>query len=304
MNELHFAFDGTDILLTPDGDIPRTADFLGDMCKWETVTCLQEPADKRQGKGEVLHCHLYFIAAPSRHQSPHWQRLPLRQAMAVLPPHLAALAAKCSEIVHWHTQSRYCGLCGAPTAWKTVISKVCTQCGHEQWPHIHTAVIVRITRTAPSSAAGGIHGNEASGSAASLVEEIGSAAWPVQEILMVRARNFRGPYYGLVAGFLEAGETLEQCVRREVLEETGLTIRDLRYHSSQVWPFPSQLMVAFTARYAGGTLRPQPEEIADAGWYAPDRLPPLPPSPSVARRLIDEWLTGLSCPTPEPIPDK
>ena len=109
------------------------------------------------------------------------------------------------------------------------------------------------------------------------------------QILLVHARNFRGPHYGLVAGFVETGETLEQAVEREVWEETRLRISNLRYFGSQPWPYPCGLMVGFTADYASGELHLQREELGGGGWFDRDHLPLLPDNASIARRLIDDW---------------
>ena len=114
------------------------------------------------------------------------------------------------------------------------------------------------------------------------------------EVLLVHARNFRGTFYGLVAGFLEPGETLEQCVEREVREETGLSIRNITYFDSQPWPYPSGLMVGFFADYADGTIKLQDDELSAGAFYHRDHLPELPQKLSIARRLIDRWLANKS----------
>jgi NAD+ diphosphatase len=112
------------------------------------------------------------------------------------------------------------------------------------------------------------------------------------EVLLVHAHNFRGTFYGLVAGFVETGETLEECVRREVWEETHLCIRNIRYFASQPWPYPSGLMVGFTAEYESGELKLQRSELAGGGWFRRDKLPEIPGPVSLARRLLDDWLTN------------
>jgi NAD+ diphosphatase len=98
--------------------------------------------------------------------------------------------------------------------------------------------------------------------------------------------------YSVLAGFVEPGETLEDCVHREVKEETGIEVRNVRYFTSQPWPFPNSLMVAFTAEYAAGEIALEPEELADAGWYAADALPLIPDRITVARKLIDWFVEG------------
>ena len=141
----------------------------------------------------------------------------------------------------------------------TEISKRCTECGKEIWPQLATAVIVLIHRG--------------------------------DEVLLVRARNFRGDFYGLVAGFVETGETLEEAVVREVHEETGIEITNIRYFASQPWPYPSGLMVGFHADYVAGEIHLQRSELSSGGWFRKDNLPHIPEKLSIARRLIDSWLS-------------
>ncbi len=114
------------------------------------------------------------------------------------------------------------------------------------------------------------------------------------EVLLVHAKNFRRDYYGLVAGFVETGETLEEAVEREVLEETGIRIRNIRYFGSQPWPYPCGLMVGFTAEYAEGALHLQRSELSKGGWYRHDALPEIPGKMSIARKLIDAWRERFS----------
>lgn len=183
--------------------------------------------------------------------------MPLRSSYYELPLSDYQLAGKFYELTYWDLNTRYCGVCGAPNRFNTEISKLCPECGKEIWPQVSTAVIVRITRG--------------------------------DEVFMVRARNFRGDFYGLVAGFVETGETLEEAVAREVHEETGLTITNLHYFGSQPWPYPCGLMVGFTAEYAGGEPHLQREELSSGGWFHRDHLPKLPEPLSIARKLIDNW---------------
>lgn len=134
----------------------------------------------------------------------------------------------------------------------------CTQCGKSVWPSLATAIIVLIRRG--------------------------------EEVLLVHARNFKSDFYGLVAGFVETGETLEQAVHREVMEETGLTINHLKYFGSQPWPYPSGLMVGFTADYVDGEIHLQTEELSRGKWFTKYNLPTIPEKLSIARQIIDAWL--------------
>lgn len=191
--------------------------------------------------------------------SDRYEMCPLRQSYYKLPQELYLKAGKCAELVYWDKSTKFCGVCGGMMHFHTDISKRCDQCGKEVWPQLATAVIVRITR------------ND-------------------DEILLARGRNFRGDFYGLIAGFVETGETLEEAVVREVKEETGLRVRNIRYFASQPWPYPSGLMVGFTAEYDGGTIHIQREELKNVAWFHRDHLPKLPEKLSIARKLIDDWI--------------
>ncbi|MCM1107838.1 MAG: NAD(+) diphosphatase [Clostridium sp.] len=184
----------------------------------------------------------------------------LRQSFDLLPSQLYQMAGRASELLYWDKRTRYCGICGAPTEVHTDISRRCTSCGELYWPQLATAIIVLVRRE--------------------------------DRILMVRAHNFRGDFYGLVAGFVETGETLEECVAREVWEETHIRVKNIRYVASQPWPYPCGLMVGFCADYESGEIRLQTEELAAGQWFDRFSLPQLPGRVSLARRIIDGWLTG------------
>ena len=190
--------------------------------------------------------------------SGRYEYVSLRDSYNLLDSPMYRKAGKCEEIMYWDSQTRYCGVCGTAMSWHTDISKKCPHCGKEVWPLLATAIIVLIHKG--------------------------------DEVLLVRGRNFRRHFYGLVAGFVETGETLEEAVRREVKEETGLTIDNIRYFDSQPWPFPCGLMVGFEADYTGGEIHIQEEELHCAQWFKKDNLPTLPEKLSIARRLIDHWV--------------
>ena len=170
------------------------------------------------------------------------------------------MAGKAHEILYRDQNTHFCGGCGAPMKLHTDISKRCINCGKEVWPALATAIIVAITRN---------NG---------------------EEILLVQSKNFKKDYLGLVAGLVETGETLEDCVRREVMEETQLQIKNLRYFASQPWPYPCGLMVGFMAEYEDGELCLQKSELKKGGWFRYDSLPAIPGKVSLARQLIDNWL--------------
>ena len=246
----YFFFYLDNLLLSSNGELPRG-----------------EVSPLPEGAAQALHPlpdhegHACLAAQLQRTDlGDGWQLVGLRECFSILPPPLYKLAGKARELLYWHSTTRYCGLCGGPMEWHTDISKRCTHCGKEIWPSPAAAVIVAVTR------------NEG------------------REILLVQSKNFKRDYMGLVAGFVETGETLEEAVRREVREETDLEIRNLRYFDSQPWPFPNVLMAGFTAEYAGGTLELQRSELRKGGWFDRDHLPEIPGRVSLARRLIDHWL--------------
>jgi NAD+ diphosphatase len=167
-----------------------------------------------------------------------------------------ALAGRATQLLDWQKNHRYCGRCSAPTAMKPdEFVMVCPSCGLMAYPRISPAVMVLISRG--------------------------------DDLLLARSPHFRSGMFSALAGFVEAGETLEQCAVREVREEVGVEITNLRYFQSQPWPFPDSLMLAFFADYAGGEITPDPSEIEEAGWFPRNNLPPLPDPVSIARRLID-----------------
>ena len=199
----------------------------------------------------------YRIDTPVTNDS-RYEMCGLRPSYYKLPFELYLKAGKCQEILYWDQNTRYCGVCGAPMKMHTDISKRCTECGKEVWPQLATAIIVLVHRG--------------------------------DEVLLVHAKNFRSNFFGLVAGFVETGETLEEAVHREVMEETGLTIDNIRYFGSQPWPYPCGLMVGFEADYVSGEIKLQQEELAAGAWFTKDNLPTIPEKLSIARKLIDYWL--------------
>jgi NAD+ diphosphatase len=169
------------------------------------------------------------------------------------------LAGRAIQLVEWRRTSRFCGRCGTAT----VISPGeramrCPNCGLLAYPRLAPAIIVLVRK--------------------------GDLA------LLAAGPNFRGGMQSALAGFVEPGENLEEAVHREVGEEVGVALRDLRYVGSQPWPFPHSLMLAFTAQWAGGDIEIDGEEILEAAWRSVDDLPPIPPSISIARTLIDGWI--------------
>jgi len=122
--------------------------------------------------------------------------------------------------------------------------------------------------------------------------------WREGQVLLARSPHYVPGVYSALAGFVEAGESLEQCLHREVLEEVGVRVDDLRYYGSQSWPFPHSLMIAYTARWVSGEIVKQDDEIEDANWYALDSLPKIPPRFSISGHLIRDTVVALGGPEP------
>lgn len=176
-----------------------------------------------------------------------------------LPIELLSLGGLGRMILHWEGNSRFCAGCGETmTRLAGEWGKLCPGCGAHHFPHIHPCAIVLVQRPG--------------------------------ELLLTRKPNWAAGRYSLVAGFLEFGECLEEAAAREVAEETGIRIKNIRYLGSQCWPFPSQLMCGFTAAYDGGEVQVERQELEDARWFPVDDLPNLPPKRSIARFLLDTVL--------------
>jgi NAD+ diphosphatase len=173
-----------------------------------------------------------------------------------------ALAARAFQIADWDRSHRYCGRCGTPTRFRDdERAAECPSCALVAYPRVSPAMMVLVTRG--------------------------------RDVLLARSARFATGVYSALAGFVEPGETIEDCIAREVREEVGVEIRAPRYFASQSWAFPHSLMIAFTAEYAGGEIRLDDPEIEDARWFAPEALPPLPSPVSIARHLIDATVGRL-----------
>jgi len=166
------------------------------------------------------------------------------------------VAGRANQLIRWSRHHSYCGKCGEQTTdKKEERAKICPGCGLVNYPRVSPAIIVAVIKE--------------------------------DQILLARSGRFPGGFFSVLAGFVEPGETLEACVQREVFEETGIAVKNIRYFGSQPWPFPDSLMVAFTAEYDGGDIQIDGKEIVAAAWYTKDSLPDIPPGVSIARRLID-----------------
>ncbi|MCI1209595.1 MAG: NAD(+) diphosphatase [Treponema sp.] len=181
--------------------------------------------------------------------------IPLRQYFAEAGELQAALAARARGILNWRRNTRFCSACGNPLQDDAILTaRFCFICKKEFFPVIEPAVIVLVTDG--------------------------------DKLLLVRHKQRITHLYACISGYIEHGESAEQCVHREVKEEVGIEIRNLRYVTSQPWPFPDQLMLGFRAEYKSGELKLQEDEIQEAAWFTRDNLPETPAAGSLAHRLI------------------
>ncbi|MCB2225666.1 MAG: NAD(+) diphosphatase [Desulfarculaceae bacterium] len=175
------------------------------------------------------------------------------------PEEQTFLAGRAQQLLTWAKRNRFCGRCAKPMQDDpNERARRCPSCGLVAYPRVSPAVIVAVAREG--------------------------------KVLLGRSPRFPAGRMSVLAGFVEPGETLEQTVAREVNEEVGVRVKDIRYFGSQPWPFPDSLMVGFVCNWAGGEISIDGQEIVEAGWYGPDSLPGIPPRSTIARRLIDHVL--------------
>jgi len=171
------------------------------------------------------------------------------------------LFARGAQLAVWHDQHRFCGRCGTPLRHHDAdLAKQCPACGLTLYPRISPCIIVLVVKG--------------------------------EQALLAHNARFAGRWFSTLAGFVESGESVERAVAREVQEEVGIEIANVRYFRSQPWPFPHSLMLGFFADYAAGELTPDGVEIDEAGWFSRDALPDLPPPFSISRQLIEAWMAG------------
>lgn len=189
----------------------------------------------------------------------------LRNLYGQVPDEIYIEAGRAIQIMNWDRTHQYCGVCGSSTnTISNEYGKICPQCGFISYPRISPAIIVAIVKEG--------------------------------KLLLAKNAKSKHSFYSVLAGFLEPGETLEQCVEREVMEEVGIEVKNIKYFGNQPWPFPNSLMIGFTAEYDKGEIEVDGVEIAEANWFEANNLPDIPGNISIARKLIDwfkENYTGI-----------
>lgn len=187
----------------------------------------------------------------------------LRELSGILDDPFISLAGKAVHIMEWDRNTLFCGRCGASTELKdNERAKGCPECGFTAFPKISPAIIVLIEKE--------------------------------DRLLLARSPHFPAGRYSIIAGFVEPGESIEQAVVREVMEEVGISVRNVRYFGSQPWPYPDSLMLGFTAEHSEGEIRIDGVEIEDAGWYTKDEIPNIPGIESISGQLIHHFINKHS----------
>ncbi|MGD9782821.1 MAG: NAD(+) diphosphatase [Kiritimatiellia bacterium] len=241
-----YVFCDSLLLVKAGGLEPAGAEALADLAPSRAV--LDDFSVRPQG------CRAVGLAGAAEDPPPGHEWARVRALIAAQSPHAAA-ACRALGLIHWRAAHRFCGACGGTMEEHPAeMARKCGACGRVEYPGIAPAVIVRVEK----------EGN----------------------ILLARHVQRIPDLWTCLAGYVELGESLEDCVRREVKEEAGIEVDGVRYAGSQHWPYPNQLMVAFKARWKSGELKLQAEELSEARWFDPAELPKIPPPGSMAYRLI------------------
>lgn len=244
---------------------PSDPDTAGAMVPWTpSLDALGLHPLRTQYLGALDDLPCYSAELPHDVKAPPGMKLVnLRHLYGLLDEDFFWIAGRAVQIVDWDRTHQYCSACAAPL--KTDPQervKLCHACGHSSYPRLSPAIIVAVTRG--------------------------------DKLLLARSHRHPPGRFSVLAGFVEPGETLEECLRREVKEEVGIEVKNIRYFGSQPWPFPHSLMIAFTCDYAGGEIVLEEEEMAEAAWYTADNLPRIPPRISISRALIDWFVEKIS----------
>jgi len=206
-------------------------------------------------------CYYAAEVASGATLPPGWETSPVRELHGVVPDRDMAYAAYAIRILDFDRSNTFCGKCGANTRPSTTErARICTSCSRIVYPRVSPAIIALLKKG--------------------------------EKVLLARSPRFTPGVYSILAGFNEPGENLEQTVHREVGEEVGIAVKNIRYFGSEPWPFPDSLMIGFVADYDSGEIRIDPREIEEAGWFSRENLPPFPSKTSISRALIEAWRRG------------
>lgn len=239
------------ILISSETEIPS---FIFE----EIPTAISEYKYTEQYVGKINSSNCFVIGlleSPKDNNSVYFQAI--RALFGKLPEEQLLIAGRANQIINWAINHRFCGKCSTPTQNKEhELALICPNCETTYYPTISPAIIVAVVKDG--------------------------------KILLGHSKRFKGKFYSVLAGFLEIGETFEECVAREVEEESGVKVKNIKYFGSQPWPFPNSMMIGFTAEWESGEIVLHDEELDDANWYSPHEMPTTPGTFSIAGQLI-EW---------------
>jgi NAD+ diphosphatase len=253
-DDLWFLFnDGKLLIKNLEGDCAITTA--------KDIEVLGVQSRHRQYLGVLNHIHCYTAEASNHRPLPEpFAFHDIRSLFNRMDEAMILAAGTANQLVLWDQNHRHCGKCGSPTQTLTdERAKTCPKCGLTNYPRLSPAIIVAIVRD--------------------------------NRILLANSKRFPGKMYSVLAGFVEPGESIEDCVEREVKEEVGIAVKNIRYFGSQPWPFPDSLMIGYTAEWAHGEIEVDEAEICDADWFSADNLPSIPTKISIAGKLID-WFVN------------
>jgi NAD+ diphosphatase len=251
----YFVIVGQEILCVSENGSPRP--ILADEMRWIEI---ERHAEIFLGRYQGRSC---FAVVASGRAPQGYALLNLRAWLGRVAPPVFYLAGRAQQLADWERDHRFCGRCGTNMENHSVDrAKQCPGCGLINYPRLSPSIIVLIRKG--------------------------------EEMLLARNANWPRGMYSTLAGFVEPGESIEQTVHREVLEEVGLRVKNVRYLGSQSWPFPNSLMLGFHADYAGGDIVCQEGEIADAKWFHYSDLPGVPPGTAISRWLIDHFIDEMT----------
>lgn len=253
-NDMYFLFDQNRMM------VKKGKKYL-DIIRYKDIANMNIKIDNVQYMGK-LNGENCFSAGIKKTDSSidDSQFMDLKSLMLVLDESLFLVASKSYLLLNWEKTHKYCGVCGFPMKRKESLSEralICPKCGYTTWPRTSPAIIVAVTKG--------------------------------DKLLLAHNKNFSHGMYSVIAGFVELGETFEQCVKREAFEEVGIQIDNIKYFGSQPWPFPNSMMVGFTAEYSGGQIVEDGKEIVHADWFSKDEIPGMyRESKSIGSELI-KW---------------
>ena len=255
--QLIFVFDGSNegrVLVGSDGDKIPSADYAERLSGVLTY----RGAVSKSGQGD-----LWGLLRNGAEPLNGFRFVSRRELPGICGFEIFRRSGAAYQVMNFILKNKFCGICGSPmNDHEFDLARICPSCGNIVYPTLSGAVIVAVEKDG--------------------------------HLLLGHNVNFPEGRYSILAGFVEPGETLEETVKREIFEESGVTVKNIRYFGNQPWPFPNSMMFGFNADWESGEPKADGGELSDVRWFSPDDLPDLPPSISISRQLIDDWITKVS----------